>query len=166
MKKHLGISVILISIFISCDTSEVNEVRGDKVEIYYPPNLLVEHGDWLIIDGRKFVHDRYAQTIAMDGHIPDSLANSVEGIRLPTSRSVAFIGTDKEIEDRISGNAIAHSLALSLTQLSLDGETRFYNIQKGPRLLFEGRVGISRHDGKEVVIEFPPSYKGLIQVNP
>lgn len=161
MNRIIYLFIIFIGYFYSScgDMSEINtgdeiNIEGQTIELKFPRVQKVEHGEHFIIDDQIFYHNAYKDTKLIDGAKELKITEpSFKKIDLFCSVNVPYVAPNKEFPENISSNQIALDLAYRLIQIKDKEGQSIYSIKEGPILNFEGRVILSRRDGKEITIK-------------
>jgi len=161
MNKVLIIVIFFGGFFlISCgglpemDGGEEIRVKGKTIEMKFPRVQKVKHGEYFKIDDHVFYHNAYKDTELIDGAKElDVTEPTFKKIDLFCSVNVPYVAPNKEFPENISSNQLAIDLAYRLMQLKDKEGKSIYKIEEGPILNFEGRVILSRRDGKTISIK-------------
>lgn len=152
----------LVLIVLSCqnDKARITSFKAFEIQVYFPPQHEIHHGEWLKIDGFTFVHHKYSTT-SFEGPVPEKVKVDTAYL-IKSTRYVVAEGKLKTLKNRTSGNEIAMDLARHLAALTDSIGKPIFKIDNGPKLLFQGIVDIKKADGSEFLVELERGYNGKV----
>ena len=157
--------ILFLALLQGCSNLiEKNEIVSQSFEIYYPPQEVVEDGEWIKIDTVLFVHSKYSST-EFDNEEDAGLRPEADHL-LKSTEYIVFKRFKKDISSKASSNEIAMGLARAILSIKDVEGNSFYKIDLGSKLLFEGKVSIQRTDGKPLTIIKSNNYSAVVKKIP
>lgn len=135
--------------FFNCRNDETRNCFDTKqLYIEFSPPFTFSEEDTLYIDGLKFSHTYYLDSIK-------------KGNFLPKEQLIILEMENKQAKEKITSVGIGRTLARKLKN------TRDYKILNGPELITTGKLKIERLDKKTINICSTPNYLAKLKaVNP
>jgi hypothetical protein len=156
MKKFKYLIIITFMILFSCqeNTTRNEYIAFDTLHINFKKPIL--EGEWIALDGVKFIHsniDTIKSTI--DTRVFEQSFNSPNIIVLPSSQNYILIeGHDKWFRKDFDNYEMAATLINGLLKQDEKNQTKdivpTYQFIGSPYLLYEGKVTLTRTDGRPI----------------
>ncbi|KQC31228.1 hypothetical protein [Flagellimonas eckloniae] len=141
--KFIFVSLVFLSLVASCIKTEKPCHKADTIGIQFTPPFDFTKSDTLQIDDLKFTHVNNIDSFQLGNY-------------LPNKTMVFFELEGKQAKENSNQITIGTALGRKLTK---SGQ---YNILNGAELLTTGKLRISRKDGKNIKICFPPNYQAIL----
>ena len=148
----------------SC-TTKSNEISGHEIEISFIGDF--KAGEWVDVDGVRFVHQITDTTAALKAtYEPFSgyTEQNVSGEEVIIPPTIVYIGLDdKWGQYRVNQAQIAHYFVVVFKDVMAERNEEFEFTVNEP-VLFTGRVAFKRKNNAPVTIKTSSGYPGSIRV--